>query len=140
MAPPLQIAVDCADAHPLCKFWADALGYDVEYDEDFIRKLMADGLITEDDVTEFEGHLVFRTAIACRDPEGRSPRLLFQQVPEPKTVKNRMHLDLHVGPQRRDAEVERLIGLGAIRLWEASQGPHSWVTLADPEGNEFCVG
>ena len=61
-------------------------------------------------------------------------------MPEPKTVKDRIHLDVQVGAERRDAEVERLVALGATWLWEASQGPHSWVTLADPEGNEFCVG
>ena len=54
-------------------------------------------------------------------------------------MKNRVHLDLHVGEDRREAEVERLTGLGASRLWDGQQGPHRWVTMADPEGNEFCV-
>ncbi len=54
-------------------------------------------------------------------------------------MKNRVHLDLHVGDERREAEVERLIALGASRLWDGQQGPNRWVTMADPEGNEFCV-
>lgn len=65
--------------------------------------------------------------------------MVFQKVPEPKQAKNRWHLDLHLGEERRDAEVERLVGLGATRLWDGQQGLHTWVTMADPEGNEFCV-
>jgi len=60
-------------------------------------------------------------------------------VPEAKTVKNRQHLDARVGPDRREAEVARLLGLGATELWRGSQGPYEWATLADPQGNEFCV-
>ena len=65
--------------------------------------------------------------------------MLFQAVPEAKTVKNRLHLDVHVGPDAREAEVARLLGLGATELWRSFQGSYGWVTLADPEGNEFCV-
>jgi hypothetical protein len=65
--------------------------------------------------------------------------VLFQRVPEEKTVKNRLHLDVRVGPERREDEVARLISLGATELWRGAQGPMSWVTLADPQGNEFCV-
>ena len=72
-------------------------------------------------------------------PDPGRPRVLFQHVPEPKTVKNRVHLDVRVGTERREAEVARLLGLGATELWRASQGPYEWVTLADPAGNEFCV-
>ena len=60
-------------------------------------------------------------------------------MPEAKTVKNRVHLDVRVGADRREAEVARLVGLGATELRRAAQGPFEWVTLADPEGNEFCV-
>ena len=140
MAPTLQIAIDCADPHALVEFWAAALGYDVERHGDQIRRMLDEGWASEADVTKVDGQLAWRTAAACRDPEGKGPRLLFQVVPEPKTVKDRIHLDVQVGAERRDAEVERLVALGATWLWEASQGPHSWVTLADPEGNEFCVG
>jgi hypothetical protein len=54
-------------------------------------------------------------------------------------VKNRLHLDLHVGPERRGEVVRRLVDLGGAVLWEGQEGPASWVTMADPEGNEFCV-
>ncbi|HEU4841286.1 MAG TPA: VOC family protein, partial [Ilumatobacteraceae bacterium] len=59
----------------------------------------------------------------------------------PKTVKDRIHLDLHFleGDDGRDATVARLIDLGATKLWDGQQGPQRWVTMADPEGNEFCV-
>ena len=134
-----QVAVDCADAHALCEFWAAVMGYEVEHHEEMIERMLAAGYATDDDVTTFQGRRVWRGAAACSDPEGRGPRLLFQDVPEPKTVKNRVHLDLHVGEDRRAAEVERLLGLGANHLWDGTQGPMSWVTLADPEGNEFCV-
>jgi hypothetical protein len=58
---------------------------------------------------------------------------------QPKTVKNRVHLDLHVGADGRDEQVERLIALGACRLWDGREGGSTWIVLADPEGNEFCV-
>ena len=64
------------------------------------------------------------------------PGLLFELVPEPKTGKNRLHLDFR--PADQDAEVQRLLGLGATRA-DIGQGDVSWVVLADPEGNEFCV-
>ncbi len=65
--------------------------------------------------------------------------MLFQTAPESKTGKNRVHLDVRVGDEKREAEVERLTARGATFLWRGQQGPHSWVTMADPEGNEFCV-
>jgi hypothetical protein len=139
MTTSLQIAVDCAHPHDLARFWAAAVGYEVEQHDEMIRNLLAAGVATDDDVTEIDGRLAWKTAAACRDPEGVRPRLLFQVVPEVKAVKNRVHLDLHVGEEARDAEAQRLIGLGASKLWEGSQGPQIWVTMADPEGNEFCV-
>ena len=99
-------------------------------------------------VAEVGGKLVFRTAAAIRDPEAALSsqhhpvrgRMLFQVAPEAKSVKNRVHLDIYFDTEDREAEIERLVGLGARRLWTGSQGPvHTWVTLADPEGNEFCV-
>ncbi|OKJ25825.1 MULTISPECIES: VOC family protein [unclassified Streptomyces] len=69
-----------------------------------------------------------------------APTLLLQQVPEPKQVKNRMHLDLDFGTEDLDAEVERLQQLGAQRITrEQSEHGFHWVVVADPEGNEFCV-
>jgi hypothetical protein len=139
MTTPFQIVVDCVDPHALVRFWVAATGSERESHDAMIRQLLAAGTATDDDVTTVEGELAWRTAAACRDPEGRLPRLLFQTVPEPKTVKNRVHLDLFVGDERREAEVERLTALGATRLWDGQLGPSTWVTMADPEGNEFCV-
>ena len=70
---------------------------------------------------------------------GLGRRLLFQRVPEPKTVKNRLHIDVHTGPGERDAEAERLVALGARILHAVDEPGGSWLVLADPEGNEFCV-
>ncbi len=135
----VQIAVDCADPHRIVRFWAAATGSEIEDHHDLVEQMLAAGFATDDETVEIDGRRAWSTAAACRRADGAIPRLLFQQVAEPKTAKNRWHIDLHVGADRRDAEVERLVELGATRLWEASQGPHSWVTLADPEGNEFCV-
>jgi len=77
-----------------------------------------------------------------RKPEAPSARPLFQLVPENKKVpktKNKLHLDLRVGAEDVDAVVARLKERGAKFLWNGQQGPHTWVTMADPEGNEFCV-
>jgi hypothetical protein len=97
------------------------------------------GHASEEDTTTHRGVLVWREGAAVISPDPGRPRLLFQLVPEGKTVKNRMHLDLRFGAARLEQEVTRLVGLGATELWRGSQGPHSWATLADPEGNEFCV-
>ncbi|MEO6714197.1 MAG: VOC family protein, partial [Mycobacteriales bacterium] len=80
-----------------------------------------------------------RVGAACVDPDGVGPRVLCQTVPESKTIKNRVHLDLRPGVDDRAAEVARLEALGARKLWDGQQGPQTWVTMADPEGNEFCV-
>lgn len=139
MAATIQIAFDCADPHPLADFWAATLGYEVERDDELIRGLLEAGRITEDDVLELDGRLVWRTASACKDPGGVGPRLIFQQVPEGKVAKNRVHLDVRPEADDREAAVSRLEALGATRLWDGAQGPYVWVTMADPEGNEFCV-
>jgi Glyoxalase-like domain len=144
MAYDFQVAVDCADPHILADWWADALGWVVEpSDEPFIRKMISEGYATEDDTATHHGVLVWRTAAAIRHPDGpeRGPRkrILFQRVPEPKTVKNRMHLDIRVGADNVDAEVKRLTDNGATFLHRGQEGPHSWITIADPEGNELCI-
>ena len=138
-APPLQIALDCLDPHAQAEFWAAALGYDVERDEDQIRELLDAGVATDDDVMTVDGRLVWRDGAAMRDPDGVRPRWFFQLVPETKTVKNRMHVDVHIGEADRAALIERLVAAGASVLYDGRQGPHTWVTMADPEGNEFCV-
>jgi hypothetical protein len=141
MAYEFQVTVDCAEPHVLADWWAEALGWDVEpQDEGFIRSMIEQGHATEAETTRHNGRLVWATGAAIRHPDGleRAPRLLFQQVPEAKTGKNRVHLDLRTGDDR-DAVVRRLLDNGATHLHDGRQGPHSWVTLADPEGNELCV-
>jgi len=139
MSIPLQIAIDCAEPHALARFWAEAIGYEIERHDALVRRMLEQGYATEDDVTEVDGLMAWREAAACVDPDGRQPRLLFQVVPEGKATKNRVHLDLHVGAERMSDEIARLEGLGARRLWDGRQGPLTWVTMADPEGNEFCL-
>ena len=105
-----QVIVDAADPGVLGQWWADALAW----------------VVVNDDPAEFE----------IRPAPDRLPGLLFVRVPEPKTLKNRLHLDFR--PDDRDAAVARLLGLGASRA-DVGQGDESWTVLADPEGNEFCV-
>lgn len=140
MSNGFQICVDCVDAHRLAAFWADALGYEVEDHTDSVREMIAAGYATEGDtIVLADGRRVWPAA-ACADRSGDGrPRLLFQPVPEAKVAKNRVHLDVQVGPEARDATVERLVTNGATRIGAGTQGPHSWVVLVDPEGNEFCV-
>jgi hypothetical protein len=140
MAHDVQIAVDCARPHELADWWAETLGWEVEpQDEAFIQRMVAEGHASEEQTVRHRGALVWKSATALRSPDPGRPRMLFQAVPEAKTVKNRLHLDVHVGADQREAEVARLVGRGATELWRESQGPYAWVTLADPEGNEFCV-
>src|SRR5215510_2041987 len=115
MAVPFKIVVDCADPHRLAAFWAVALDYLPEDHSALIQRLLDAGMITDADTRTVDG------------------RVLFQAVPEAKTVKNRVHLDLHVGEERRPAVVERLVELGGTVLWEGREGPSTWVTMADPE-------
>ena len=140
MALEFQVTVDSLHPHDLADWWADVLGWQVEpQDEAFIRRMLAEGAAAETDTTEHRGALVWRVGAAITAPDAGRPRVLFQLMPEAKTVKNRVHLDVRVGAERQDAEVARLLGLGATELWQGAQGPFSWVTMADPEGNEFCV-
>jgi Glyoxalase-like domain len=138
MAVPYKICIDCADPHPLAEFWGDAMGYEVEDNSPLIRQLLDNGVVTEADVVTVQGRLAWRTAAVARDPKSGA-RLLFQVVPEPKTVKNRVHLDLHVGEENIEPTVARLEARGGKRLYEVSEHGSHWVTMADPEGNEFCV-
>lgn len=137
MRRTIQMVVDCADPHLLNRFWAELLGYEIEHHDANVREVIAAGYTTLDEAIEIDGELWWRTAAACRDPEGDG-RVLFQVVPEAKVVKNRLHLDVRVGDDR-EAVIARCLELGATRLGDGRQGPHTWVTLADPEGNEFCV-
>ncbi len=144
MPHSFQVVVDSADPHRQADWWAQTLGWVVEpSDEDFIRRMVAEGHATDADTTVHNGVLVWREGAAVRHPDdpptGRGRRVLFQLVPEGKTVKNRVHLDVWVGAGAMEDEVARLVERGATVLHHGRQGPHSWVTLADPEGNEFCV-
>jgi len=140
MAFDFQVVIDSADPHVLADWWAEALGWQVEpQDEAFIQRMVETGAASEEDTTRHRGALVWKVGAALTSPDPDRPRVLFQRVPEAKTVKNRVHLDVRVGAERREAEVARLIGLGATELWRGAQGPFEWATLADPEGNEFCV-
>jgi predicted enzyme related to lactoylglutathione lyase len=106
-----ELAVDCSDPQGLAEFWCAVLGWRVSE--------------AEDDLVEIAG-----------DEPG--PTMVFVKVPEPKTVKNRVHVDVSPRDREQDAEVERILGLGARRA-DVGQGDVPWVVLADPEGNEFCV-
>jgi hypothetical protein len=140
MAHDVQIAVDCARPHELADWWAEVLRWEVEpQDEAFIRRMIDEGHASEEHTVRHNGALVWKSATAIRSPDPGRPRILFQAVPESKTVKNRLHLDVRSGDEGCEEAVARLIGMGATELWRSSQGPYSWVTLADPEGNEFCV-
>jgi catechol 2,3-dioxygenase-like lactoylglutathione lyase family enzyme len=110
----VAVAVDCRDAEALAAFWCAALG-------------------TEVDRRWRDAHDVEYVQIGT----GEGPLLLFQPVPEPRAGKNRLHLDIAPPAGTQEAEVERLVGLGARRL--SDEPEHPWVVLADPEGNEFCV-
>ncbi len=133
MAPRFQVTIDCADPDRLARFWAFALGYKLQDPPpgfatwpDFLTSIG----VPEPDWNS-------RSAIV--DPEGAGSRVFFQRVPEPKTAKNRLHLD--IAPYAADdqaAEVARLEAAGARRI-DIGQGNTPWTVMADPEGNEFCV-
>lgn len=136
---PVQIVFDAVDPHAQARFWAGALGYLLEDTTALIARVLEAGLATEADMFEQDGRLWWRDLVGIRDPNGAAPRLLFQRAPTPKKDKNRVHLDLNVGRDRRHAEVSRLETLGARVLYEIDEPAGQHVTMSDPEGNEFCV-
>ena len=112
-APDIGLVLDCSDPEALAEFWAPALGY---------------------------VNLGTFGSYVALFPDGRpGPKLLLQRVPEAKRDKLRMHVDLTVADIQ--AEADRLVGLGATQLSEApcSEQGSTWLLMADPEGNEFCV-
>jgi hypothetical protein len=135
----VQVVIDCAEPHELVRFWAAALGTDIEDNSQLVEQLLAAGHLTEAETTMVDGRRQFADVAACRDPGGRLSRVFLQRVPEAKTVKNRVHLDLQVGPDRHDAEVQRLTELGATVAWVTDDRGPRCTTMRDPEGNEFCV-
>ncbi|WP_407703186.1 VOC family protein [Streptomyces solincola] len=143
-----KLVVDAADPHAQAAFWAQALGYLVEDNSALVERVLAAGQAPEEATIEIDGRRAWRDLIAVRHPDdpfdeatgiGAGRRLLFQRVPEAKTVKNRLHLDVHAAAGRREAETARLEALGARILRQVSEPGGTWTVLADPEGNEFCV-
>jgi len=142
MARGFQVTFDASDPAALAGFWADVLGY--------VPQPPPEGFATWEDLARSVGipEDEWDGIAAIVDPDGAGPRLLFLRVPEHKTAKNRVHLDVNVaGPgtppeQRRaliDEEVRRLTTLGATKIG-AFDGPKGvWTVMHDPEGNEFCV-
>jgi hypothetical protein len=107
-----NITFDCDNPARLAEFWSALTGYTVQDSNPFMARLAP--------------------------ADGSRPHLLFIKVPEPKTVKNRVHVDF--GADELEADIERLVGLGATRLGRHSGFGFEWEVLGDPEGNEFCIG
>jgi hypothetical protein len=135
--------MDCSDPDSLAGFWATALHYVEQPPPDGFDSW--EGFLTSIGVPQSE----WNSASAVVDPDGIGPRIYFQRVPEPKTVKNRVHLDINAGGghgtpdddrrARVDAEIERLRDAGATVVGEKDERGEHWVVMQDPEGNEFCV-
>ncbi|MDJ1133373.1 VOC family protein [Streptomyces iconiensis] len=146
-----KLVIDCEDPHQLAHFWERALGYTAEDHSAHIERLHSMGAITEGLIVTDElhgGRKAWRHAAAIRHPHdavdpdtgtGLGRRLLFMTVPEQKEGKNRLHIDVHAGPDARDTEVKRLERLGARVLRVVVEPGSHHVTMADPEGNEFDV-
>jgi hypothetical protein len=143
MAVKLQVVFDAADQPALAAFWGEAIGYREEDPPDGFDSWEAWAAANDLPRQEWDNY-------ASRvDPDGEGPRLFFQRVPEPKTAKNRVHLDLAVSGGRSTpieerrlqvaAAVERVVALGATRLKAYDEAGQHWVVMADPEGNEFCL-
>ena len=144
MSHAFQVVVDCSDPHALADWWAETLAWQVEeQDETFIRSMLEQGHATEAETTQHQGRLVWRAGAAIHPDAAQTPtrqRVLFQLVDEGKTVKNRVHVDVRpIGDVDLDQFRSALQARGATVLHTGQQGPHTWVTIADPEGNEFCV-
>ena len=145
MAYAFQVTFDADDPAKLAEFWAEALGYTLQPPPPGFETWEAFAIeagIPEDDW----GNLA-----AIVDPTEQGPRVLFQKVPEGKTAKNRVHLDVNVGggretpPTERRANVnmaaERLVAVGATKLethGDPEEGDY-WIVMLDPESNEFCI-
>lgn len=144
MALEVQITFDCSDPAALANFWSEVLGYRIQSPppgfDSWEAALQAMGVPKEQ----------WNSRSAVVDPDGNGPRLFFQRVPEGKTVKNRVHLDVRTAPgsagaERMDAlerECARLIDLGATRVNRVDPKPPletGFIVMTDPEGNEFCL-
>ncbi|MDZ5620163.1 VOC family protein [Nocardioides bizhenqiangii] len=152
MSRQIQVTFDAHDPRALSSFWRDTLGYVHPGPPGADLAAGADPLAAWDDFLESAGVPEDRrnSASAIEDPDGTGPRLFFQQVPEDKVAKNRVHLDVRAAPglagEERmaalEAECERLVALGAARLRRSEPEPPmsaGFIVMADPEGNEFCL-
>jgi len=137
--PPFQVTVDANDPHELAAWWAPLLGYEIESNDAFIGELLEAGHVTDDDLVVIDGVRYFADAAALRDPGGVQPRLYFQRVPEPKTAKNRFHLDLRVEQGDLERRVDDLVAAGATFVTFGEHPGHRWAVMQDPEQNEFCL-
>ena len=152
MSRTVQITVDCHDPEKLARFWAEVLGYIIPGPPGV---QLGDGEDPFAAWKEFIADLGIELGpedmrAAIEDPEQVGPRVFFQTVPEPKTVKNRLHLDVRAAPnldgdERMDVletECSRLTELGGTRLRRTDPDPpmeRGFIVMADPEGNEFCL-
>jgi hypothetical protein len=137
----VQVTFDAADPGALAAFWAEVLGY--------AEQPPLDGFANWEDWAREQGIPEDRwnDSAAIVDPDGAGPRVFFQRVPEGKATKNRVHLDVRAAPgldddarrRRLTEEAERLIALGASKLYEVDERGQFWITMTDPEGNEFCL-
>ncbi|WP_329386648.1 VOC family protein [Streptomyces sp. NBC_01716] len=152
MSRHIQITFDAHDPRALSAFWREVMGYIHPAPPGIDLPEGADPLAAWDDflarvgVPEEERN----TRSALEDPDGQGPRLFFQQVPEDKVAKNRVHLDVRAAPGLEgdermaalEAECERLVALGATRLRRDEPAPPmstGYIVMGDPEGNEFCL-
>ena len=136
-----QTSWDCRDANTSALWWAEALEWEFEaLDPAWFAQLREAGHCNDADVTTLpDGRLSWREGAAIHHPTEPNQRMYFQTVPEPKLAKNRLHIDLHVGPELVAETKQRLIGMGASFVAAHSQGPYSWVVMQDPDGNQFCI-
>ena len=145
MTREVQITFDCADPAALATFWADALGYQVQPPPDGFDSW--DAALEAWDVPRDQ----WNSRSAILPLEGSHPRVFFQRVPEGKSVKNRVHLDVRVAPGLEgdermaalEAEADRLAAIGATRAYRVEPDGTAmelgFITMLDPEGNEFCL-
>jgi catechol 2,3-dioxygenase-like lactoylglutathione lyase family enzyme len=143
MAREIQVTFDCGDPNALATFWAEVLGYTFQPPPP--------GFDTWDQALDAWGVPADQrnSRSALVDPDGHGPRVFLQRVPEGKTAKNRVHLDVRAAPGLEgearmtalEAECDRLVGLGAERVkrYEAEQAGSGHIVMLDPEGNEFCL-
>jgi hypothetical protein len=133
MAHPFQVTIDAASPRRLGEFWCTVLGY--------VEQPPPPGFDNWDDALDAMGidRSVPDRAYAIVDPDRVGPRVFLLKVPESKTAKNRVHLDVNVGKEVMHTRAEELAQLGARIVAEFNEPEGHWITMLDPEGNEFCL-